>query len=82
MGKLPIVALLAFIFTVALSTSSLAQGNRSQRTGSARAAYGEPVFSYSSRKKAKRQGKKTRRKAAKKKDPAINQNRKKSPWVN
>jgi hypothetical protein len=83
MGKLPIVVLLALFFTVALSSSAFAQGNRSQRTGSARAAYGEPVYSYSTKKKAKHNGKKTRRKAARKKDAApINRNRTKSPWVN
>lgn len=81
MGKLPIVALLVFLLTVAMSSPAFAQ-RRGQRTGSARAAYGEPVYGYSSKKKAKRKGKKSRRKASKKEAAPLNRNRAKSPWVN
>jgi len=81
MGKLSIVALLALFLAIVTNTSVLAQ-NKSQRTGSARAAYGEPVYSYTTKKKAKRQGKKKRRKSSRKQPATINQNRTKSPWVN
>jgi len=82
MRKLPIAALLT-VLLIALSSSLFAQRRGAQKTGGARAAYGEPVYSYESKKKAKRKGKKAKRKAAKKKDAApINRNRTKNPWVN
>lgn len=82
MRKLPIAVLLAVLLT-ALSSSLFAQKRSGQKTGGARAAYGEPVYSYESKKKTKRKGKKQKRKASKKKDVApLNRNRTKSPWVN
>ena len=82
MRNLPIAVLLAVLLT-ALSSSLFAQNRGGQKTGGARAAYGEPVYSYESKKKAKRKGKKQKRKASKKKDAApLNRNRTKSPWVN
>lgn len=82
MGKVPIVALLVFFLTLALGSPTFAQRSRGQKTGSARAAYGEPVYGYSSKKKAKRKGKKSRRKTPKKEAVPLNRNRTKSPWVN
>lgn len=81
MGKVPIVSLLVILLMMAISIPASAQQGRSQRTGGARAAYGEPVYTYTTKKKAKRKAKKTRRRT-KKKDATINENRTKSPWVN
>ncbi|HTF21853.1 MAG TPA: hypothetical protein VK658_27425 [Chryseolinea sp.] len=82
MRKLPIAVLLTVLLAV-LSSSSFAQRRGAQRTGGARAAYGQPVDVFQSKKKAKRKSKKQKRHATKKKDAApLNRNRTKSPWVN
>ena len=81
MRKLPIVVLL-IVFMTALGTMAFGQRNP-QRTRGARAAYGEPVDVWQTKKKAKRKSKKEKRKATKKKDAApLYRNRTKSPWVN
>jgi hypothetical protein len=82
MRKLPIAVLLTVLLAL-LSSSSFAQRRSAQNTRGARAAYGQPVDVFQSKKKAKHKSKKQKRKASKKKDAApINRNRTKSPWVN
>jgi|GEM_PF-4402465 hypothetical protein len=81
MRKLPIIVLF-IVFLTALGVSAFGQ-RAPQRTRGARAAYGEPVDVFQSKKKAKKSSKKAKRKAAKKKDAApLYRNRNKSPWVN
>lgn len=82
MNKLPIVAILC-VFLLAISAPVMAQRRSAQKSGGARAAYGEPVEVFQTKKKAKRKSKKKQRKKAHKKDAApLNRNRKNDPWVN
>ncbi|MEJ1237179.1 hypothetical protein WBG78_03560 [Chryseolinea sp. T2] len=82
MRKLPFVVLFIVIMT-AVGSNAFGQRKSPQKTRGAKAAYGEPLDVWQSKKKAKRSSKKAKRKAAKKKDAApLNRNRNKSPWVN
>ena len=81
MRKLPIAVLFTIVMT-ALSVSAFAQRSP-QRTRGAKAAYGQPVDVWSTKKKGKKKSKKAKRKATRNKDAApLYRSRSKSPWVN
>jgi hypothetical protein len=81
MRKLPIAFLLTVLMTVLCAS---AFGQRSpQRTRGAKAAYGQPVDVWTTKKKAKKSAKKQKKKAARKQQATpLYRNRSKNPWVN
>lgn len=81
MRKLPIVILLTILMTV-LTGSVFAQRRAPQKTRGAKAAYGQPVDVWQSKKKAKRKSKKSKKQKRKKDVAPLNDDRRKSPWVN
>ncbi|MEJ7646239.1 MAG: hypothetical protein WKF87_16705 [Chryseolinea sp.] len=80
MRKLQVIILFV-IFLMAVSGASVSAQRRSERTGSAKAAYGKAVEQFPTKKKAKKRSKKSKKhKASNKKTAPLY--RKRDPWVN
>jgi hypothetical protein len=73
------VIIVAAIFLVVVSGSSLMAQGRQTRTAAAKAAYGYPTGEFKAKKKKKHRKKRQKSAKAKNKQPAY---RKKNPWAN
>lgn len=78
MKDLKVIIIATIFLVVASGTSLIAQG-RQTRTAAAKAAYGYPTGEFKVKKKQKHRKKKHKKAKAKNKQPAY---RKKNPWAN